>query len=87
MDAQVPDAEVRLVPHLQAALTCGWRSKAEVHRATREGLFVRGIRLSHRNSVVAEHERAAIARARLRGATDDELRALVNELHSQREAA
>ena len=77
---------VELIPYLEGAARAGYRSKAEVQRAQRNGVFVRGVRLSHRCTVIAQHEVDAIAKARLRGARADELRALVDELHARRAA-
>jgi prophage regulatory protein len=86
METPHPDREgVRLVPQLEGAAVCALRSKAEMQRAQRKGVFVKGVRLGHRTTVVAQHEVDAIARARLRGASDDELRALVDELHARRQ--
>lgn len=62
------------------------RSRAQRYRDQSAGLLIRYFKLGARDTGAFEHEIDAIVAARARGATDDELRALVAQLHAARQA-
>ncbi len=49
-----------------------------------QGLMTRPIKIGPRQAAVPAHEIAALNTARIRGATDAEIKALVSTLHAQR---
>ena len=62
----------------------GNRSHASVYNAVRDGLLTRQIRTGARSVGWPSNEVEAIVAARIAGKTDDEIRALVRELHARR---
>lgn len=63
----------------------GNRSHASVYNAVRDGLLTQQIRTGQRSVGWPSHEVEAIVAARIAGKTNDEIRALVRELHAQRQ--
>jgi prophage regulatory protein len=62
----------------------GYKSHASVYNLIREGLWTRAVRLGPRSVGWPSEEITAICKARIAGKSDDEIRALVDRLHSQR---
>lgn len=62
------------------------RCLASLYRDIDAGVLTRPVSLGLRAVGWPEHEIAAIARARIAGASQAELRELVNRLHAEREA-
>ena len=65
-------------------LEAGYRSHASIYNLIRDGLWTRPVRLSARAVGWPSEEVAAICKARIAGKSDDEIRALIDRLHSQR---
>jgi prophage regulatory protein len=63
------------------------RSRSARYRNISAGLLTRPVQLGSRAVGWPEHEIEALNRARLAGADDDAIRALVDELHMQRSPA
>ncbi len=62
----------------------GYRSHASIYNLIRDGLWTKPVRLSARAVGWPSEEITAICKARIAGKSDDEIRALVDRLHSQR---
>lgn len=63
-------------------------TRSQLYRNMARGVFTRGVKSSGLRAVGwPEHEVDAIVTARVGGATEDELRDLVDHLHAQRESA
>lgn len=62
-------------------------SRSATYRHITEGLIVPPVKLSANTSVWPTHEIEAIERARVAGANDEEVRALVSSLVAARKAA
>jgi prophage regulatory protein len=61
-----------------------YRSHASVYNLIRDGLWTRPVRLGARAVSWPSEEFTAICKARIAGKSDDEIRALIDRLHSQR---
>ena len=70
------------LPAIKAEM--GWRSDASPYNAIRDGLFTTGVAIGQRAKGWPDYEVKAIAAARIAGKSEDEIRALVRALHSQR---
>ena len=57
------------------------------YNAIRDGLLTKPVKLGPRAAGIPSHEVEAILTARIGGATDDQVRALVQRLHAQRQVA
>lgn len=64
----------------------GHRSNASVYNEVREGLMTRPVPIGSRAVAWPDYEVRAIVAARIAGKTGDEIRALVDRLHAQRQA-
>lgn len=64
----------------------GGDSRSVFYRLMDEGLFTKPVKISERCAVHPIHEVEAILGARLGGATPDQLRGLVADLHERRKA-
>ena len=62
----------------------GYRSHASIYNLIRDGLWTKPVRLSARAVGWPSEEITAICKARIAGKSDDEIRGLVDRLHSQR---
>ena len=62
----------------------GLKSNTSVYTAMREGLLTRSVTLSKRSVGWPEQEVFAICAARVGGSTDDDIRAMVDNLHQIR---
>jgi prophage regulatory protein len=62
----------------------GHRSSATIYGAIREGLFVRPIRIGARAVGFPDYEISAIVNARIAGKSKEQIKALVDKLHSER---
>lgn len=62
----------------------GFRHQQRRYEAVRDGLLTRPVKFGRANRW-PQHEHQAIARARISGATDGEIRTLVERLHELRE--
>jgi prophage regulatory protein len=62
----------------------GHRSDASIYNAIREGLFTTGVAIGQRAKGWPDYEVAEIVAARISGASEEQIRALVNRLHSRR---
>ena len=64
----------------------GHRSHASIYSAIHEGVFTMPVAIGQRAVGWPDTEVAAINSARIAGKTDDQIRTLVNQLHSARSA-
>lgn len=64
----------------------GLKSHATIYTAVNEGLFTRPVPIGQRAVGWPDTEVQAICTARVAGATSDQLKALVNQLHEKRKA-
>lgn len=62
----------------------GHRSHASIYNAIKAGLFTRPVQIGQRSVGWPSDEVKAINAARIGGQSDDAIRDLVNQLHSQR---
>lgn len=62
----------------------GHRSHASIYNAIRAGLFTSPVAIGQRSVGWPDYEVAALNAARIAGLSDDEIRALVSRLHSER---
>ena len=62
----------------------GGGSRSVLYRQMEEGLFTRPVKIGARSSCHPTSEVQAILGARLNGATDEQIRALVADLHEKR---
>ncbi|MDD2769440.1 MAG: AlpA family phage regulatory protein [Methylococcus sp.] len=65
-----------------SALTC--KARSTLYREIRQGVFTRPVSLGGGRVAWPAHEVEAINRARIGGATDDNIRELVAHLHDER---
>jgi len=71
---------------LPAVLAATGRSRSSLYADVKAGLFVAPIKIGRRASAWPSDEVAAIIRARIAGATEDEIRELVAQLVAARRA-
>jgi prophage regulatory protein len=71
----------------QVKAKTGHRSSATIYNAVRDGLFTRSIRIGERAVGWPDYECDAIVNARIQGKGKEEIKALVNKLHSNRATA
>ncbi len=62
----------------------GWRSHASIYNAINAGLFTKPVNIGQRSVGWPDDEVKALCAARIAGLSDDEIRDLVNTLHSKR---
>jgi len=62
----------------------GWRSHASVYGAINAGLFTKPVNIGLRSVGWPDDEVKALCAARIAGLSDDQIRELVNTLHSKR---
>lgn len=72
-----------LMPYLQAGQAVGYKSKSAVYQGSKDGLFVLPVH-NGKHSLVPSDEVQALIDARVAGAGDDAIRALVTRLHAKR---
>lgn len=65
-------------------LEAGYRSHASIYGLIRNGLWTQPVKIGERSSGWPEDEVRAINAARIAGASDDQIRKLVNQLHAKR---
>jgi prophage regulatory protein len=70
------------MPAVKAEL--GHRSDASIYAAVREGLFPQPVRIGQRATGWPDYEIFAIGRARIAGQSEEQIRELVQRLHSER---
>jgi prophage regulatory protein len=63
---------------------CGYKSRTSIHQNVLAGVITKPINVSARAVGWPDYEIEAIVKARIAGKSDDELRALVEQLHTQR---
>lgn len=66
--------------------TTGVKSHATIYTAIQEGTFTQPVQIGQRAVGWPDTEVQAICTARVAGATSDQLKALVNQLHEKRKA-
>jgi prophage regulatory protein len=71
----------------QVKVKTGHKSNSTIYGAVRLGLFTRPIRIGERSVGWAAYEIDAIINARIQGKGKEEIKALVNRLHSNRATA
>lgn len=71
----------------QVKVKTGHKSNSTIYGAVRLGLFTRPIRIGERASGWPDYECEAIVNARIQGKGKEEIKALVNKLHSNRATA
>jgi prophage regulatory protein len=64
----------------------GYRSNASIYNLIREGLWTKPVLIGRRSVGWPDDEVRALNAARIAGKNDDEIRELVNRLHSKRAA-
>lgn len=62
----------------------GHRSNASIYQQVRAGLCTKPVPIGQRAVGWPDYEIKAIARARIAGRTEDEIKEMVNQLHAQR---
>ena len=62
----------------------GYRSPASIYKAVRDGIFPRQVRIGARSVGWPDDEVDEINKARVAGASDQQLRDLVNAIHFRR---
>ncbi len=62
----------------------GQRSKSAIYCAAREGLFTKPVKIGSQTTGWPDYEVETIVAAQVAGQTKDEIRELVNQLHTQR---
>ena len=62
----------------------GWRSHASIYNAINAGLFTKPVNIGQRSVGWPDDEVKALCAARIAGLSDDQIRELVNTLHSKR---
>lgn len=62
----------------------GYRSHASIYGLIRVGLWTQPVKIGERSSGWPDDEVKAINAARIAGASDEQIRELVNQLHSKR---
>ena len=62
----------------------GYRSNASIYNLIRDGLWTKPVPIGQRSVGWPDDEVRALCAARIAGKTDNEIRALVNRLHSKR---
>lgn len=62
----------------------GYRSNASIYNLIRDGLWTKPVPIGQRSVGWPDDEVRALCAARIAGKTDNEVRALVNRLHSKR---
>ena len=62
----------------------GYRADASVYNAIRAGLFTNGVAIGQRARGWPDYEAQSIASARVAGKSDEEIRELVQVLHTKR---
>lgn len=62
----------------------GYRSTATIYNNIKAGIWTKPVRIGERSVGWPSDEVIAISRARVAGATDEQLRLLVNRLHTKR---
>ncbi|NBC47103.1 MAG: AlpA family phage regulatory protein [Gammaproteobacteria bacterium] len=72
---------------LRSVLQATGLGRATVYEHIARGTFPKPVTIGGRSVAWAEHEIQELNRARLAGATDDEIRELVERLHRERSAA
>ena len=73
---------INRLPAVKAEM--GWRSHASVYNAIKAGLFTKPVNIGQRSVGWPQDEVRALCAARIAGLSDDEIRELVNVLHSKR---
>jgi prophage regulatory protein len=71
---------------LPAVCAATGKSRSTIYEDINRGLFTRPVSLGLRSVAWPQHEVDAINRARMAGAGNDELKALVERLHQERQA-
>lgn len=69
----------------QVKAETGHKSSASIYGAIREGLFTKPVPIGERAVGWPSNEVTAINAARIAGRSKDDIRALVNKLHQQRQ--
>lgn len=64
----------------------GYVTRTSVQNGVREGLITRPVRIGERSVAWPDFEISAIVAARIAGCSTEEIRQLVNQLHSKRAA-
>lgn len=62
----------------------GWRSHASIYNAIKAGLWTKQVSIGQRSVGWPDNEVDALCAARIAGLSDDQIRELVNTLHSKR---
>lgn len=62
----------------------GWRSHASIYNAINAGLFTKPVNIGQRSVGWPDDEVKALCAARIAGLSEDQIRELVNILHSKR---
>ena len=62
----------------------GHRSKTSIYNAVQAGMFTKPVRIEQQTTGWPDYEVQAIVAAQVAGQTPEEIRTLVNQLHTQR---
>ena len=68
----------------QCKAEAGYRSHASIYGLIRVGLWTQPVKIGERSSGWPSEEVQAINAARIAGASDEQIRELVNQLHAKR---
>lgn len=68
----------------QCKAEAGYRSHASIYGLIRVGLWTQPVKIGERSSGWPDDEVKAINAARIAGASDEQIRELVNQLHAKR---
>lgn len=68
----------------QCKAEAGYRSHASIYGLIRVGLWTQPVKIGERSSGWPDDEVKAIIAARIAGASDEQIRELVNRLHAKR---
>lgn len=81
-----PQTAVRnaLMPLDAVRAAAGYKSRSALYAAMAAGLYPRSLKNGIRAAVIPAYEVEAINAARIRGDSDEQVRALVTKLHEQR---
>lgn len=69
---------------LRSALTVTGQTRSPFYASIQQGTMTRPVKIGPRAAAWPEHELQAIVQARIAGASDADLRKLVDKLHAQR---
>jgi prophage regulatory protein len=87
MKFELPTAPQHVLVRTTAAPRLMGGSLSDLYDKASRGLMTRPVKVGARASAIPLREIEAVNAARIRGASDDEIRALVSQLHADRSKA